>query len=375
MCQPSLVRHIVLKKFHWKHDALTWGRIGECVNLRSLDCSKWWDGLGSDYQDSGERGHGYDIRRNNGQLALASTALRDKTIETLTLGACDRLTERKELFLRDLRCVRRLHFSLRPASRQPVLRLLSCFDKVVSVTIGGYYGPVALPRELGDYRSLSLETIYDSDFLSSLHGCSLREISLRENSNSELVDFLQANPQLRRVRLSVSYRASDNLVSKITEMAATTFSLVWTQAKRKHLSLLPNVDFLVLRHPRDFDAGVMAKWCKLEYLGLELSRCGPHSDWSALRHLPNLHTFVVCACNIEPPLCLSWTKDCVTLREVSVFDHTHVWCSDCAPQSLPSVLFSPTACPTPMTLSYFHEAMQQHATKKAGKEKKKATRR
>lgn len=359
ICQPNAVQHIVFNAYGWKLNAETWSRIADCVHLRSLDCSTWWDWVGSD---------------NEVELVLASLALRDKKIETLiigvprNIGGSNCLSESKAALLRNLRYVRHLHFC--PAAPPSVLELLACFSRVTSVTLrSSCMGPISLPSQLGCYRSLSLEVIYDDSFLPSLHGCRLEEISLEEYGNSAaLVQFLHANPQLVRVRLSMDCTATDELITQIKEMSATRFALVWCHAYDvTSLRDARNVDFLVLGYPRDFDdfdMRVITSLTNLECFGLEVARWSRRFSLDPLRHLPKLRTFAMCALDIEPPLCLAWTHACASLREVSVLDSDDVWCAEAAPESLPPLMQSATKCGPHMKHFYFPDVMKQHASQK-----------
>ena len=71
MCDLGLVRHVVLNGFDWKGGAEDWTCIARWANLRAFDCADWWNSMES---------------RNEIEQTWAAEALRDKTIETLTIG-------------------------------------------------------------------------------------------------------------------------------------------------------------------------------------------------------------------------------------------------------------------------------------------------
>ena len=78
----------------------------------------------------------------------------------------------------------------------------------------------------------------------------------------------------------------------------------------------------------------------LQYFGLEVGTWNS-CPLDALRGLTHLRTFFLQAFKVEPPLQLSWTRHCATLRDVSVVDRDRVWCHSSTPSGLPDVMYEP----------------------------------
>ena len=142
MCDLGCVRHINLNACDWNHDVGDWNCIAKCPKLRCFDCAVWWNWNGSG---------------NEAELALASEALRDKTIDTLTIGDANELTSAKESFLRNLTSVGKLCLGVRGDSRKAVCCVFACFPALASITIDcSYLGHVSLPAEVGMYRNVCI---------------------------------------------------------------------------------------------------------------------------------------------------------------------------------------------------------------------------
>ena len=345
MCNPGRVRQVVLNAFDWKHDVDDWKGIARCQNLRSFDCAVWWNWVGSS---------------NEEELALASEALRDKTIEMLTIGSADNLTPAKESLLRNLPCVTKLCVEVRDDSRGPIRRVLACFPALDSIDFHcPFLGHVSLPPEVGLYRNVCVGHLYDDDFLPSLCGPiydgeyvssryagRLQDITISEQDNArDLIGFLKTNPQLKRARLALQSTAPEELIQQITTMSNTNFSLIWHEANDiGGLRNAHNIEFLLLHCPEHFDAvdaQVVGSLSNLHYFGLEVFTWNS-CPLDALRSLKHLRTFFLEAFTVEPPLHLSWTRHCATLRDVSVVDHDRVWCHSSTPSDLPDVMYAPS---------------------------------
>ena len=168
-----------------------------------------------------------------------------------------------------------------------------------------------------------------------------------------MVEFLHANPQLKRVGLFLTSTTSRALILTIKQMSCTTFSLIWYHALDiSALRGAQNVDFFILSTPENLDVDVVSSLANLEYFGVQDLEWSPGHALDPLRRLSKLRTFALRRCKIDPPLHLSWTRHCATLREVVVHDHNDlVWC-DNAPQRLPDIVNAASECQRPLAIPF-----------------------
>ena len=95
-------------------------------------------------------------------------------------------------------------------------------------------GPVSLPVEVAQCRNVHVSSNYDEEFLPSLcgplssrHTGHVEDITIAaQNNAADLVNFLKANPQLKRARLSLESNIMPGLIQQIVSMSSTRFSLI-----------------------------------------------------------------------------------------------------------------------------------------------------